>query len=351
MEKTRVGIIFGGRSGEHEVSLLSAKAVIEAIDKEKYQIVPVGVDRQGNWWLFQGDPAGIAPEVWVEESRPLNLNRLKDHFDFALPVVHGTYCEDGTMQGLFEMLDIPYAGCGVLSSALCMDKGMAKNIFVRNRIPTCLFQMVYAEDLTESMDSVIAGLRTLFPGDVFVKPANGGSSVGISKAHSDAELREALLKAARCDRRILVEEAVDGRECETGVIGNFHPEVAAVGEIVAKTEFYYYNSKYSDEAGTELHIPADLSPETTIEIKTLARKIYQILDCSGFARIDFFVDRKTGKVLANEVNTIPGFTKHSMFPLLWQEAGIGFSELIDRIVEAGYERYHTKNNWETVYRG
>ena len=260
------------------------------------------------------------------------------------PVLHGPYGEDGTIQGLFEMLDIPYAGCGVLASALCMDKVSAKKIFEEAGLPTSRYQLVYAEDLDTGMDEIVEKLEDEIPYAMFVKPSNMGSSVGISKAHDRDELKEALLLAAKYDRRIIVEEAVNCREVETGVIGNHTAEVAAVGEITAKKEFYDYKAKYSDDEGTVISVPAQLPKRIYDKIRFLAKEAYRAADCSGFARVDFFVEKNSGEVYINEINTIPGFTRYSMFPMMWEAAGISFTELIERIVDFGYERYSDKNN-------
>lgn len=340
----RIGVIFGGKSGEHEVSLLSATSVIEAIDREKYDVVMIGITKKGQWKLYGGDVKDLADGSWEETAKDIEASDLKQLADFALPILHGPYGEDGTIQGLFEMLDVPYAGCGVLSSALCMDKVSAKKIFERMGLPTARYKLVYAEDVREDMDSVIKEVEAELPYTLFVKPSNMGSSVGISKVRNREELREALTLAGKYDRRIIIEEGINCREVETGVLGNHKPEVAAVGEIVAKLDFYDYTAKYTDDAGTELSIPAKLPRSTYEEIRGLAKKAYMALDCSGFARIDFFVDKDTGEVYINEINTIPGFTKYSMFPLMWKEAGLSFRELVERIVDLGYERYHAKNN-------
>ncbi len=344
----RIGVIFGGRSGEHEVSLLSAASVIEAIDRNKYQVVMIGITREGQWKLYLGELSEIPSGAWEETAEDITVSQLKDLADFIFPVLHGPYGEDGTIQGLFEMLDMPYAGCGVLASALCMDKVSAKKIFEEAGLPTSGYKLVYSEDLAEHMEEIIADIEAELPYVMFVKPSNMGSSVGISKVRNADELRQALLLAAKYDRRIIIEEGIDCREVETGVIGNHKPQVAAVGEIVAKLDFYDYTAKYTDDSGTEISIPAQLPKLTYEKIRTLAKEAYRACDCSGFSRIDFFVDKKTGEVYINEINTIPGFTKYSMFQKMWEEMGVGFTELIERIVEFGYERYYAKNNRQTV---
>ena len=340
----RIGIIFGGRSGEHEVSLMSAASVISAVDRKKFEIVTIGITREGKWKLYNGPVSLIPSGEWEKTAGDLEFSRLKEIADFMFPVLHGPYGEDGTIQGLFEMLDIPYAGCGVLASALCMDKVSAKKIFEEAGLPTSRYQLVYAEDLDTGMDEIVEKLEDEIPYAMFVKPSNMGSSVGISKAHDRDELKEALLLAAKYDRRIIVEEAVNCREVETGVIGNHTAEVAAVGEITAKKEFYDYKAKYSDDEGTVISVPAQLPKRIYDKIRFLAKEAYRAADCSGFARVDFFVEKNSGEVYINEINTIPGFTRYSMFPMMWEAAGISFTELIERIVDFGYERYSDKNN-------
>lgn len=340
----RIGVIFGGRSGEHEVSLLSAASVIEAVDREKYEVVMVGITREGCWKHFEGSVSDIPTGAWEASAKEISPVEIKALADFALPILHGPYGEDGTIQGFFEMLGMPYGGCGVLASALCMDKVCAKKLFEKEGIPTCRYHLVYAEDVSADVEAVMDEVEAALPYIVFVKPSNMGSSVGISKVRNREELRQALVLAAKYDRRIIVEEAVNCREVETGVIGNHHLEAAAVGEIAAKLDFYDYTAKYTDDAGTEITVPANLPKETYEEIRALAVRAYRALDCSGFARVDFFVDRETGAVYINEINTIPGFTRYSMFPTMWKEAGVPFGKLVERIVDLGYERYHAKNN-------
>ena len=340
----KIAVIFGGRSGEHEVSLMSATSVIEAIDREKNQVVMIGITREGQWKLYEGPVSEIVTGGWEKTAKPVQMHRLGELADFMFPVLHGPYGEDGTIQGFFEMMNLPYAGCGVLASALCMDKVSSKKIFEEAGLPTCRYMLVYGEDVEDDVEAVMDEVEHQIPYAMFVKPSNMGSSVGISKVHSRQELRQALQLAAEYDRRIIIEEAICCREVETGVIGNHRPEVAAVGEIVSKLEFYDYTAKYTDDAGTEISVPAQLPKPVYEKVRRLAKEAYEACDCSGFARVDFFVDQRTGEVYINEINTIPGFTKYSMFPMMWREVGVGFTELIERIVNFGYERYHAKNN-------
>ena len=344
---TKLGIIFGGRSGEHEVSLMSASSVINALDVGKYDLVYIGITKRGGWKLYPGSVDGIESGEWEKAAADLNPGDLKKVIDFAFPVLHGPYGEDGTVQGMFEMLDIPYAGCGVLASSLAMDKIVAKNIFSYYGLPVCGYTTVMAENLDECGGERIAveierALGGKYP--MFVKPANLGSSVGISKVKDRTGLINALYEAAKYDRRLIVEECIDGRELETAMLGNHGAEAAGVGEILPSAEFYDYTAKYLDGGKTEIRVPADVEAGIAEQIRETAVKAYEAVDGAGFARVDFFLEKGTDKIYISEINTIPGFTKYSMFPLLWQEAGMTYPGLLERIVELGYERYNSKNN-------
>lgn len=356
----RLGVIFGGRSGEHEVSLMSAVSVIKAVNKDKYQVVQIGITKDGRWLLYDGPAADIESGAWQRQAEEALAREpekyaftvlgaggrsLKDIIDFALPILHGPYGEDGTIQGLFEMADIPYGGSGVLGSAMAMDKIAAKSAFAKAGLPQCEYLSLDAEDMEKDQ-------RLALPGNWegkdakpawFVKPANMGSSVGISKVKDAEGMAEALAEALKYDRRILIEEGIDAREIETAILGNGEPEAAAVGEILPSEEYYSYHAKYLDGGKSRLCIPAEISPEMAAEIRDIAIRGYKALDCCGYARADFLVDKKTGKIYLNEINTIPGFTKYSMFPLLWEAAGLDYPSQIERIVELGYERYYAKN--------
>jgi len=350
----RLGILFGGRSGEHEISLMSATSVIKAIDKEKFTLVLIGITKEGNWLLYDGPVEKIEDGSWqqvAEAALAQNPEKyelivlgsggksLKDRIDFALPVLHGPYGEDGTIQGLFEMADIPYGGCGVLGSAAAMDKVLAKEVFAKESLPICRHLNLYKEEALSNLDRTIDRVEKFLPYPIFVKPANMGSSVGINKAKNGEELKAAIKKAAKYDRRLLLEEGLDCREIETGILGNHNPAAAAVGEILPSEEFYSYTAKYFDGGQSKMCIPADIPAEIAEEIKSIAIEAYQLLDCTGFARVDFFLERGTNKIYLNEINTIPGFTKYSMFPLLWAEVGVSYPELIERIIALGFERY------------
>lgn len=347
----RVGIIFGGKSSEHEVSLLSAVSVIKNINKEKYEIKYFGITKDGQWKKFTGDIEKISDGTWEKTATDYNIGNLKDDIDFAFPVLHGPFGEDGTIQGLFEMLDIPYAGCGVLASACAMDKGVAKDIFAKAELPMCKHALLFSDDIRdehgefskELIDREAERLEKQIGYPMFIKPANMGSSVGITKVKNREDLYEALKTASRYDRRILVEEGLNCRELETGVVGNFKAEAGEVGEILTYDEFYDYDSKYTD-GKSQICIPANITKEEREEIRNLAIRAYTALDCTGFARADFFMDKETWKIYINEINSIPGFTKYSMFPLLMEAAGMPYDRLIERIIEYGYERYNAKNS-------
>lgn len=354
----KLGILFGGRSGEHEISLMSATSVIRAIDKSRFSVVPIGITREGKWLLYDGPVEKIEDGTWEAEAlsrldaepekyrisaMDSGSGSLKEKIEFALPILHGPYGEDGTIQGLFEMLDIPYGGCGVTGSALAMDKILAKAVFAQNGLPQGPYLAVLREEFEESPEEILARIENALSYPVFVKPANLGSSVGISKAKNRDDLVEALNEAAKYDRRLLVEEGISCREIEAAVLGNYEISVSGVGEIIPSAEFYDYKAKYFDGGQSKICIPADVPEETEETIRGIALKAYRALDCSGFARVDFFLEKGTNKVYINEINTIPGFTRFSMFPLLWGQAGLPYPELIERIVTLGYERYHAKN--------
>ncbi|MBQ9931514.1 MAG: D-alanine--D-alanine ligase [Firmicutes bacterium] len=361
----RVGIIFGGRSGEHEVSLLSAASVLKALDREKFIPVKIGITRKGTWLLYDGPEEKIEDGSWetlAKASLAADPEKygisvvsaggkgLKDLIDFALPILHGTYGEDGTIQGLLEMADVPYGGCGITGSALAMDKILAKTIFEKLGLPQVPYRAVMAEDLKtpegEWKEDIFPPLEELgYP--LFVKPANLGSSVGISKVRNRDQLKRALAAAAEYDRRIVVEKGLEVRELETALLGNHEVKAAVVGEVISGADFYDYEAKYINGDDAVLQIPAEVPEAISEEIRRIAVDAYKALDCAGFARADFFLEKNTGKIYINEINTIPGFTRFSMFPRLWKGAGLEYSVLIERIVELGYERYHAKNRRKT----
>jgi D-alanine-D-alanine ligase len=393
MRKLRVGILFGGRSGEHEVSLLSAASVLNAIDKDKYEVVPIGITKDGRW-LTAGDAENLLQGKLVLESRQLRAGdpettpaaavlargesvvvppepvhrqsglvpfqtdaaltrRASDraiNVDVIFPVLHGTFGEDGTIQGLLELADIAYVGAGVLGSAAGMDKDIMKSLFSAAGLPivkhVTILRSAWEKDAKKVQKFVESKLR--YP--VFVKPANLGSSVGISKAHDRKELGPAIEEAAKFDRKIVIEQGVGGkknkaREIECSVLGNDEPVASIPGEIVPVKEFYDYNAKYLDE-GSELIIPAKLSKAETKKVQELAVQSFKAVDCSGLARVDFLMEPGLGsrlrKIYLNEINTMPGFTAISMYPKLWAASGLEYSDLIDRLIQLGLERHADK---------
>jgi len=328
MKKIRVGVIRGGRSGEHEVSLRSAESILKAINRNKYDVVPITISHDGSWEPFtlSPDPTALRP------------------VDVVFPIVHGTYGEDGTVQGLFELANIPYVGAGVLGSSVGMDKDVMKRLFRDASLPI----VPYWSLLKSELDSFLKAHMSELPYPVFVKPANLGSSVGITKAHSPEELPCALETAAEYDRKIVVERGIDAREIELAVLGNDAPIASIPGEIIPSREFYDYNAKYVDE-DSRLLIPAPLTTEQVDEAQRTAIAAFKVLECSGMARVDLFLEKPTGKFYVNEINTLPGFTSISMYPKLWEASGIPYSELIDRLITLAVERHAEKNKLRTKY--
>jgi D-alanine-D-alanine ligase len=389
MKKIRVGILFGGRSGEHEVSLLSAASVLHSIDKDKYEVVPIGITKAGRWLtaehaqdmlegkivleprslragdpettpsaavLARGESVVVPPEpvhrqsgLVPFQSEATLTRRASDraiNVDVIFPVLHGTFGEDGTIQGLLELADIPYVGAGVLGSAAGMDKDIMKSLFIAARIPivkhVTILRAAWEKDPKKVQKAIESKLR--YP--VFVKPANLGSSVGISKAHNRKELGPAMDEAAKFDRKIVIEQGVGGkkekaREIECSVLGNDEPTASIPGEIVPGKEFYDYTAKYLDE-GSQLIIPAKLTKTETKRVQELAIAAFRAVDCSGLARVDFLMDPKTRKIFLNEINTMPGFTAISMYPKLWAASGLAYPDLIDRLIQFGIERHEDK---------
>lgn len=358
--KLRVGVIFGGRSGEHEVSLRSAESIINALDRDKYEVVPIAITKAGKW-LTSSEATNLLPSAVMASAdqhvaifgdpteRGLarlgeNENGKRDKLDVIFPVLHGTYGEDGTIQGLLEMADVPYVGCGVLGSAAGMDKVVMKRLFREAGLPIVEFTH-FLRSQWEG-DPLLIELRVAeelgFP--CFVKPANLGSSVGISKATDAKSLNQAIALAAKYDRKIIIERGVDAREIEVSVLGNDEPQASLPGEIVPQSaEFYDYEAKYISADAARLVIPAELSQEQTSEIQQLAIRAFQAIDGSGLGRVDFFLEKQTGKLLLNEINTMPGFTSISMYPKLWEASGLPYSQLLDRLIELAFERHLEKS--------
>ena len=390
MKKVRVGVLFGGRSGEHEVSLLSAASVLNAIDKNKYEVVPIGITKEGRWLtateaekllsgkpleheprhLRAGDPeatpgaavlaAGEAVVVPPEpkktggsltpfQSDSALARRASDraiNVDVIFPVLHGTFGEDGTIQGLLELADIPYVGAGVLGSAAGMDKDIMKSLFRAAGLPIVKHVTFLRSDWETEPKKIQKFVEKNLKYPVFVKPANLGSSVGISKAHNGKELGPAIADAAKFDRKIVIEQGVGGkkhkaRELECSVLGNDKPQASVPGEIVPCKEFYDYNAKYLDE-GSDLIIPAKLTKSETKKVQQIAIRAFQAVDCCGLARLDFLMDAKSRKIYLNEINTMPGFTSISMYPKLWAASGVTYPELIESLIQLGLDRHAEK---------
>jgi D-alanine-D-alanine ligase len=351
LNKIRVGVVFGGRSGEHEISLRSAESVLRSLDPKKYEIVPIGITHEGKWLSPRAAKALLPPKETIEttlvkgEPAPLTAEpNGAGRVDVIFPVLHGTYGEDGTIQGLFDLANIPYVGGGVLGSAVGMDKDVMKRLLRDARLPVGDFWTIKMSEVEKFIKEHSSDL----PYPVFVKPANLGSSVGISKVHHPDGLRAALVIAAEYDRKIVIEQGIDAREIEIAVLGNDDPIASVPGEIIPSREFYDYEAKYATE-DSRLLIPAPMSSEQTEEAKRLAIATFKVLEGSGLGRVDLFLERATGKFYVNEINTMPGFTSISMYPKLWDASGIPYAELLDRLIALALERYAEKNKLRTKY--
>lgn len=349
--RLRLGVIFGGRSGEHEVSVVSAQHVMKAADKERFEVVPIGISKRGAWLtpketqtqLGRGQQAYEKTLELAEAegllARPGVLEVLSD-VDAVFPLVHGVNGEDGTLQGLLELARVPYVGAGVAASAAGLDKALMKALFRQAGLPVADYLVLVESRWYREPKGVAAEIERDLPYPCFVKPANGGSSVGITKVRSREDLGEAIGLAFQYDRKILVERAVEGREIECALLGNDEPQASPLGEIVYSREFYDYEAKYLD-ASTQLFAPADVEPETAGRIQEMGIRAFRAIDCAGLARVDFFLP-PNGEAVVDELNTMPGFTPISMYPRLWQVAGLSYSALISRLVELALERFREK---------
>ncbi|HET9467007.1 MAG TPA: D-alanine--D-alanine ligase family protein [Vicinamibacterales bacterium] len=378
MKKLRVGIIYGGRSGEHEVSIASAAAVVQNLDKQRYEAIPIRIEKDGRWIIADRLPASSSAAEVIEQSRAQTAQRLgrggrEAHLvahpgdeqimtiergnsptitglalDVVFPVLHGPYGEDGTVQGLLELANIPYVGAGVLSSAVGMDKAVAKLVFAAKGLPQTPYLVVLRSEWMAAPAKIKKDVSKLgYP--VFVKPANLGSSVGISKAKSEADLPAAIDTAAEFDRKIVIELAVpNAREIEIAVLGNDQPDVSVPGEVIPSREFYDYQAKYLDDNSRTI-IPAELPAKVTAEVKRLAIEAFRALDCAGMARVDFLMDGSSGKLYVNEINTIPGFTTISMYSKMWAASGVPYPELLDRLITLARERHAEKQQIRTSF--
>ncbi len=366
--KLHIAVLFGGRSGEHDVSLMSARSVLSVLDAQRYDVTRIGITRAGHWVtgedvlerLENEQVQGLDPVILKGEpaqsliyTAPLqssgSLKPLKD-IDVFFPVLHGTFGEDGTLQGLLELADAAYVGAGVVGSAVGMDKGVFKEVMRAQGIPVIDSLVVLSSQVERDMQAVLAQAEALGDYPLFTKPANLGSSVGITKCRSRSDLGEGLMEAARYDRRILIERgAGDVREIEVSVLGNDDPQASVPGEVLPSREFYSYESKYVD--GTSgLVIPADLPEEISNQIRNYALRAYKAIDCAGMARVDFFVEKATYQIYLNELNTIPGFTQISMYPKLWEASGLTYPQLVERLIELALERKRERDRIQHDYR-
>jgi D-alanine-D-alanine ligase len=318
--KTRVAVIYGGRSGEHEISVRSAKSIMAGLDRQRYDVIEYFIDPAGKW-----SPRPIQPEPGAHPE-----------IDVVFPILHGTFGEDGTVQGLLELADLPYVGANVLASAVSMDKEMMKRVCIERGLPV----VEYVAQRRDGIDADAACRSLPFP--MFVKPANLGSSVGISKVHNRAELEPALRLAAEFDQKIIVERGIEGKELECAVLGNNHSEAAAPCEILPSKEFYDYEDKYLLDRA-QFRLPAELSATLTAEVRRLAVECYRAVECEGMARVDFLLEAATGRLYINEINTIPGFTSISMYPRMWEAAGVPFAALLDRLIALALERHAARH--------
>jgi D-alanine-D-alanine ligase len=371
--KLNLAVLFGGRSGEHEVSLMSARSVLSVLDPGRYEVTQVGITRDGRWYtgpdaigaLEKGKTDGLEHVILSPDPSEQGLYVLRDpvlseaegtqyvkltDIDVFFPVMHGTYSEDGTMQGLLEMADVAYVGAGVAGSSVGMDKGIFKDVMVANNVPVIDTLVILRREIEQNMEAVIRQAEAMCGYPFFTKPANLGSSVGVTKCNNRSDLQEGLFEAAAYDRRVLIQRGVkNAREIEVSVLGNDDPQASVPGEVEPSREFYSYESKYVD--GTSgLLIPAPLPAEVIELIREIAVRAYKAIDCAGLARVDFLVDKDTNTIYLNEVNTLPGFTKISMYPKLWEASGLPYAKLVDRLIELALERKAERDRTKHEYR-
>ncbi len=372
-DRIRVGLIFGGRSGEHQVSLMSAQSVMAAIDREKYEVVPIGITKAGRWTLadvplLEGGDASLPSAALLGDPSSRSLMQVEQlgdqtltlssvtELDVILPILHGPYGEDGTVQGLLELAGLPYAGAGVVGSAVAMDKVVFKKVMQAEGLPVLPYLLVLRSEWERDPAGAIDRITSLLDYPIFTKPANLGSSVGIRKCSSRAELESGMEEAARFDRRLVVEQGIDAREIECSVLGNDDPIVSIAGEIEPSRDFYSYRAKYLDEGeeASGLIIPAPISVELMDQVRSWAIQAYKAIDCAGMARVDFLLEKEgregaPPKVYINEINTLPGFTSISMYPKLWEASGISYPDLIDRLIELALQRHADKERTQISY--
>ena len=354
MPKLRVGVIYGGRSGEHEVSIASAASIFKHLDSSRYEPIPIRIDKDGRWALTGKAPTAISAGEVLQQSTTEALQTVEPTaavsragIDVVFPVLHGTYGEDGTVQGLLELADVPYVGCGVLASAVGMDKAVMKTLFADAGLPVGPYLVSRRHEWDRDAAPIRQRVREELGYPVFVKPANLGSSVGISKAKSDADFNQAMALALQFDRKVVTEAAVpNAREIECAVLGNDEPEASLPGEVIPSREFYDYEAKYLDNTSQTL-IPAPLGEQQTSDIRRMAIEAFKAVDGSGMVRVDFFLARDTGQLFVNEVNTIPGFTTISMYPKMWEASGLPYPQLLDRLIALAIERHAHKQQLRT----
>lgn len=369
MKKLRVGVLFGGRSGEHEVSLVSAASVLRGLDPAKYEVVPIGITKQGRWVLPRmtapapelthaqlrralADGSGVllpaepAENSLIPADEPVAAPARSLRLDVVFPVLHGTYGEDGAVQGLLELADLPYVGAGVLGSALAMDKEVAKRLFLQAGLPVARYVPVRRHEWERKPKVILKAVRRRLRFPVFAKPANLGSSVGIRKVRRAAELAPAIKHAFEFDAKILIEQGITGREIEVSVLGNEEPQASVPGEVIPAREFYDYAAKYLEDS-TRFVVPAQLPARQAQRFQALAVAAFRALECDGMARVDFLLERRTGKIYLNEINTIPGFTAISMYPKLWEASGLPYPALLDRLLQFALARHREKRRRRT----
>ena len=363
--KLRIAVLFGGRSGEHEVSLMSARSVLSVLDPHRYELVQIGITQEGKWVTgedvldkFESGHVDELQHVIISPNPSKagiyilqggTLEKLTD-VDVFFPVLHGTFGEDGTIQGLFELADVAYVGAGVVGSSVGMDKGVFKDVMIASHIPVVDTMIVLRSDIEKDIAAVIEQAERLSDYPLFTKPANLGSSVGVTKCHNRSDLQEGLMEAASFDRRVLIQKGVkNAREIEVSVLGNNEPIASVPGEVLPSREFYSYESKYLD--GTSgLQIPAELPAEIAEQIREYAVRAYKAIDCAGMARVDFFVEKDTNRIYLNELNSLPGFTKISMYPKLWEASGLPYNKLVDCLIELAMERKAERDRTLYTYR-
>ena len=360
--KIKVGVIFGGRSGEHDVSLVSAASIMKELDKNKYEIIPIGITRTGVWYTdvtteMMSNYSKTKDKSYLKGARKVVFSTDTDNrglialnengknelikLDVVFPINHGTYGEDGTLQGMLDQADMPYVGCGVIASAAGMDKTIAKKLFKDSGLAIAPYVEILRCDWRKDHQNSISQVEKAIGYPCFVKPVNSGSSVGITKAHNKEEFEKAMNEACKYDRKILIEKSINAREIEVSVMGNDYPKASLPGEIVPCNEFYDYSAKYIDDK-SKLEIPAKLPEDLIAKIRESAVKAYKSLDGAGLARVDFFVEKETNQIIINEINTLPGFTSISMYPKLWEATGLPYSKLLDELIGLAIERYKDK---------